>query len=188
LRQVINETLAKLAYRTVDDDWNTALDPIDPRANAPTAIGTPGRPPAEDLESAVKALRTRIASRRRADLDEITARWPAVAGATVRIIVRGSHGHQEEIRWTPGAGDDGREAMVVATAVAWSSLLEGRSNAVTEITAGRLRCISPTDTHRIRSDEMHAVAALLGFANMSVARTAASSEPAPIDERLPSPA
>jgi hypothetical protein len=58
----------------------------------------------------------------------------------------------------------------MASAATWQSLLANRTNAVTELTAGRLRCINSRDRHRIRSDEMHAFAWLLGLARTPLTR------------------
>jgi hypothetical protein len=38
------------------------------------------------------------------------------------------------------------------------------------MTSGRLRCVNRRDAYRIRSAEMHAVAALLGLTQVPVAR------------------
>jgi hypothetical protein len=57
---------------------------------------------------------------------------------------------------------------MVASPATWMSLLEGQANIMNEIIAGRLRCFNPNDSHRIRSDEVHAVGALLGLATVPV--------------------
>jgi hypothetical protein len=49
--------------------------------------------------------------------------------------------------------------------------LGGTVNPVTEITAGRLRCINRLETHRIRSDARHAVGTILGRAQIPTTRT-----------------
>ncbi|MBV9380129.1 MAG: sulfotransferase [Streptosporangiaceae bacterium] len=186
LREPINKTLAKLDYRTIGDDWNAAVGPSDPRADAPEATGV-GNGQGKDLKPALQALAARIASRQPAELAEIAASWAGVAGTTVRLIVRGDDGAREEIRWSfPAAENSGNSGtvtsgepadradtdlmpMVIAPAASWLSVLDGRSNFVTEMTAGRLRCVNPNDTHRLRSGELHAVAALLGVARIPVA-------------------
>jgi hypothetical protein len=48
------------------------------------------------------------------------------------------------------------------------SLLDHRANVMSEILAGRLRCVNPNDSHRVRSDEVHAIGALLGLAPVPV--------------------
>ena len=73
--------------------------------------------------------------------------------------------------------------MIVASATSWQDLLGDQSNIVTELTTGRLRCVNPRDTHRLRSDEIHAVAALLGLASIPVAhRQATGTTPATAGE------
>jgi hypothetical protein len=52
-------------------------------------------------------------------------------------------------------------------------------NLVEAIADGRLRCFNPKDQHRVRSDEIHATAALLGFATVPVDHTAPPEHPAP---------
>jgi hypothetical protein len=45
------------------------------------------------------------------------------------------------------------------------------------MTASRLRCINPRDGHRLRSDEVHAAAALLGLATIPVRTPDTHAEP-----------
>ena len=49
-------------------------------------------------------------------------------------------------------------------------MLAGNSNMATEVLTGRVRCINKRDMHRLRSDELHAVATLLGLASIPLAR------------------
>jgi hypothetical protein len=212
LRQLINETLTKLDYRTVEEDWNAASGPIDPRSDARTAarkiamaddsvLGEKGIPGEDgEVQWTVRAIAARIAARSQADLDAITAHWPVVAGTTVRIMVLATAGDHQEILWhfpgaangsvngTANAGSDAAQAersgeasrqipAIIAAPATWRSLLDGRSNFVTEITASRLRCVNPRDAHRLRSDEVHATAALLGLATIPV-RTPTMQNPA----------
>jgi hypothetical protein len=83
-------------------------------------------------------------------------------------------------------------ATIIASPSTWRSLLDGEANVVTEMTAGRLRAVNRRDTHRIRSEEMHAVAALLGLGQIPVARTPGGAhQHAPGDaaaEPVPEPA
>ena len=57
---------------------------------------------------------------------------------------------------------------MIASPATLMSLLESNANVMDEILAGRLRCVKPNDSHRVRSDEMHAVGALLGLATVPV--------------------
>jgi hypothetical protein len=54
----------------------------------------------------------------------------------------------------------------------------GEADMVAEMTAGRLRWVSRRDGHRIRSDEVHALAAFLGLIGIPVARTPDDTAPA----------
>jgi hypothetical protein len=203
LREAINEVLARLGYRQVGDQWNAALDRVDPRAYAPGPLGPPnGTDPDETdagLAAMVRLLRERLHDRE-SMLDEINAHWPAVAGSTVALIVRSPGGAREELRVrlsarripssragtadgtaatadadgadivTADAGGIGGAPEPVATITGstdtWESLLNGGANFVTEITSGRIRCVNRRDDYRIRSDEVHAVATLLGIARI----------------------
>lgn len=212
LRQLINETLAKLDYRTIEDDWNAASGPVDPRSDAGTtsgkiatandgALGQEGKPGEDaEVQRSVWAIAERIGARSQADFDAIAAHWPVVAGTTVRIMVVGATGDHQEIHWhfpaatngsvngTANAGSDVVHAdrnseanrqipAIIAAPATWQSLLDGRSNVVTEITASRLRCVYPRDIHRLRSDEVHATAALLGLATIPVRTPTTQTEP-----------
>jgi hypothetical protein len=57
---------------------------------------------------------------------------------------------------------------MIASPATWMSLPESNANVMSEILAGRLRCVNPNDSHRVHSDEMHAVGALLGLATVLV--------------------
>jgi protein-tyrosine sulfotransferase len=205
LRQLINETLAKLNYRTVEDDWNAASGPVDPRSDAHAAArknAMAGDSEDGEVQAAMQAIAARIAARNQADLDAIAAYWPVIEGTTMRIIVQGTDGDHREIRWhfpaaangsangTDNAGSDAAQAerngeanrqipAIIAAPATWQSLLDGRSNFVTEITASRLRCVNPRDVHRLRSHEVHATAALLGLATIPVRTPTTQTEPKP---------
>ena len=177
LRQAVNEALARLDYRVVDDDWNAAPGRPDPRARP--AGGGDGRLPAavaEGGEAAVaEALKARIGSPGSAG---IAARWLTLAGSTVALVVESaSGGHQElHVAFDPAGacsvsaagGHSGAQpvATLIAGPATWRTLLDRRSNLVTEITGGRLRCVNKRDSYRIRSDEVHAIAAVLGLAQV----------------------
>jgi protein-tyrosine sulfotransferase len=186
----LNELLGKLDYRLVEEGWNDSSDQLDPRAHPPAdpaaADGQPDaadNPDAADATRVTESLAARITAQQEAMRDEITARWPAIAGATVELVVLAARGAERTLRlgfptgadgWTLDddalAGVDAPTAKIMASHDTWQSLLEGRSNPVTEMTTGRLRCVNKRDDHRIRSDEMHAVAALLGIARIPVTR------------------
>ena len=184
LRETINETLAKLHYRTIGDDWNAAVGHVDPRADgdaapAPVSGDRASGRPAVDI--AIRGIGDRIGLRSEDELREISARWPGLAGQTLALVVQEAGGEHAELRWrfgaalegaavgAPGDGDrladdDGTSvATLIASPSSWRALLGGETNVIAEMTAGRLRCVNRRDAHRLRTDEIHAVAALLGL-------------------------
>jgi hypothetical protein len=186
LRQPINEALGRLEYRQIDDEWNASAGRVDPRADAaPRQAPGHGEQGAarEEAAAAARIIGDRITLRPDSELREISMRWPALAERTLSLVVEDPGGEHEEIRWTippvPGQSepvarpaDDGGNpvATVIASPATWRSLLDGETNVVTEMTSGRLRCVNRRDAYRIRSAEMHAVAALLGLTQVPVAR------------------
>jgi protein-tyrosine sulfotransferase len=218
VRQAINEALGKLDYRLVNGDWNAAVGRLDPRASMAAVSGAANghTPPGhQEVEAITRAISDQIGSRADAEVREINARWPALAGETVALVVQGTDGEHEEFHWTFGTGTNGADghadgarppadgehradgnepaadaggrqgqqdhgggpvATIIAGPATWRSLLNGEANVVTEMTAGRLRCINRRDGHRIRSDELHAVAALLGLTRIPVARAQHAAE------------
>jgi hypothetical protein len=192
LRQSINETLTKLGYRTVDDDWNAATGPIDPRAaSSAAALGRvsanePSPRSNDELQETVRALAARVQSANDAIWQEISDSWPELAGTTVTLVAQSPGGDQDELLLTfrparpvgavgeqaaDGDRDHEPRAVMIASPGTWRSLLDDRTNLVTEITAGRLRCIDKEDAHRIRSGAVHAVATVLQLAKIPVAHT-----------------
>lgn len=250
LRLAINGALAKLGYRTVEGDWNSAPGATDPRAAAVpgdmarggmvaggtghdgtghdgtahdgTAPGdatagasdaSPGSADAsasEATRAAAAALADRIAASGAGRANQVVRRWPALAGQTIRIVVANSAQDRQTLTWTVPAGEAGEAGAnghspaggvrhpqpaggtaygtangngtaagpttLIASPVTWAALLDGTTNAVTELTAGRLRCVNIRDKHRIRSDELHAFAWLLGMARTPLTRS--ESDPA----------
>jgi hypothetical protein len=215
LRLAINGALAKLGYRTVEGDWNSAPGATDPRAAAvpgdmarggmvaggtahdgtvpgdATAGATDAGPgdadaaASEATRAAAAALADRIAASGAGRANQVVRRWPALAGQTIRIVVANSAQDRQTLTWTVPAGEAGEAGAngtaagpttLIASPVTWAALLDGTTNAVTELTAGRLRCVNIRDKHRIRSDELHAFAWLLGVARTPLTR--AESDPA----------
>ncbi|MBV9448159.1 MAG: sulfotransferase [Streptosporangiaceae bacterium] len=201
LRESINEILAKLDYRPIDEGWNDAPGRMDPRLHplipatgnghataSAEHMAQPSEEPAsrggqdagrhrQDVAAAARALAARITDRDGVSLHEVTTRWPVLSGAAVTLVVQSDDDHHEELEVSFGsAGTNGSGepvATVIAAPATWRSLLDGRANMITEMTAGRLRCVNSRDAYRLRSDELHAVAALLGLAQIPVARTQA---------------
>jgi Sulfotransferase family len=179
LAEAVNETLTKLGYRVVDEQWNDAVGPTDPRAQsapAPPADG-PAGPEEDKLKAAVDALAERVEAGGPAMLRDVSTCWPKVAGTVVSLIVQAADGHNEKllVEFPPQAEPGEPAAMIIASPATWLALLGGQANPVTEITAGRLRCINRLETHRIRSDALHAVGTILGWAQIPTTRTPGSA-------------
>jgi hypothetical protein len=183
--QEINEALAKLDYRQVGPEWNDVTGPFDPRAATGAVPAPPGRngsPLRPEAANTLRALNERLSARTDADLGVFAARWPALAQETLALVVDG--GEPAERRWSLASAANGAAAehpngtgAPVATLIAgpaiWGSLLGGETNIVTELTAGRLRCVNKRDAHRLRSEELHAITWLLGLTQIPVERTPA---------------
>jgi hypothetical protein len=146
--------------------------------------------------SVAQTLGERIKSRDAAELDGSANRWPVLAGQAITLIVNDGAQHGEVTwTFPPSAAGNGQAAGAtepidaaegegaeqldhptgpgvppVATMIAdsdvWLALLDGRANMITEIRNGRLRCVNSRDAHRVRSDEVHALAWLLGIAQV----------------------
>lgn len=176
LREEINGLLNRLDYRTIGPDWNDAPGVLDPRRS--DTISVPGEPTANGAVSAatsvIRALRHRIGSRSDS-VAEIGVRWPALAGETIALVVTDAAGC-DQITWTFPAPDGNGTATEppVATMIAspdvWNALLDGKANVIVEMRTGRLRCLNKRDTYRVRSDEVHAIAWLLGLAQVPLTR------------------
>jgi hypothetical protein len=164
----INGALGQLGYRQVDDKWNITPG-RDPRADAP---GQPAAAPAgeesPEVAEAVREIRERVDAGSLVAMDQIVSRWPALAGQTVVIVIHGEHRERQEVRCVFPGPDAAPEpvATIIADAGTWRSLLNGTTNVVSEMAGSRLRCENNRDSHRIRSDEVHAIAALLGIAKI----------------------
>jgi protein-tyrosine sulfotransferase len=187
----INQALAKLDYRQVGPEWNEVVGPFDPRlttAATPAATALNGSPAQPEVAAALLALDDRLASRTDDDLRVFAARWPTLATKTLALIVDGDQ--PAERRWrlasaegglaveSPDGADEPVATMIAGPAI-WGSLLGGKTNIVAELTAGRLRCVNKRDTHRLRSEELHAMTWLLGLTQIPVERAPAltASEP-----------
>jgi hypothetical protein len=180
-----------LDYRQVGPEWNEVTGPFDPRAAAgpmPAGPAPDGSPPRPEAGTTLRTLDERLSARTEDDLDVFAARWPALANETLALVVDGSD--PAERRWNLASAANGTAAEhpdgtgePVATLIAgpaiWGSLLGGETNIVTELTAGRLRCVNKRDTHRLRSEELHAMTWLLGLTQIPVERSAtlAATEP-----------
>lgn len=193
LMQAVNETLEQLDFRLIDEQWNAVTGEVDPRAHVPEGGRPAGRSPDdpghEDVRLAVKALTARMRSCEDATRLGISDQWPTLASSTVVLIVEAANGGREElhVRFGPagadqdigldGPGDPGvpdepePNAFLIAEPATWRSLLDTNSNLVSEICTGRLRSVNRRDGLSIRSDEVHAIATLLGLASIPLSRS-----------------
>jgi protein-tyrosine sulfotransferase len=198
VRDPVNQVLARLGYRPVDDDWNQAASGTDPRLSPPAAaLAGPGPdrgPGREEIEAAASLLTARLQSQPGHKLREIAGYWPALAGRTVEILVEDRGSGRAELRQTfplapehdevaeppgPQAGSEAA-ATITASSATWQSLLSGSSNLITELSAGRIRCMTGEagdDHDHLNCIQGHhpdgalrAVAALLGLSKIPVAR------------------
>jgi hypothetical protein len=205
LRGQVNDLLARLGYRAIDADWNSAPGPVDPRIpgtgpaygsevvapdRSPDAVSNPDW----QGSAVLAALQDRI-RQHAADLAAVSELWPAVAAETIKLVVADDE-ETGELRITfPAAGGNGASsagsakdesltegeatATFIAAPLVWQELMDGRANMITDIRHGKLRCINRRDTHRVRSDEVHAVACMLGLAQVPLVRAeAAQLDPA----------
>jgi protein-tyrosine sulfotransferase len=189
LRQPMNEALLRLGYRMVNDEWNDAAGPVDPRAE-PYPADSAGVPAAMDdrlvvrelqeqeLQETVRAIAMRVESAGDAVWEEISASWPTMMGTTIRFVVQSDAGEADELSltFTPDRTADGNgnrepRTVMIASPATWRSLLSHSTNLITDILAGRLRCIDRADGDRFRSPAIHAVAALLQIARIPVTHT-----------------
>ena len=173
LRAEINRALAELGYRCVGADWNATVSTRDPRVGMTSVPATDGQAHPE-LDMTEMAIAERL-GRHALTNEHIDRQWPGLAGQHVVLHIEGDGGAHREMRLTLGdrqvATDAAPVARIFASTATWRALLAGESNVVTEKLAGRMRCVTTQDTGRIRSDELHAVAGMLGLARIPVART-----------------
>lgn len=192
LRAQVNEALANLGYREVGPEWNNVPGPVDPRlpgsgpGTGPTVKATAGVPRANRSQdwhgsTVLAALGDRIREHEQ-DRRLVSELWPAVGGRIIMLVVADDDGFDDLTVTFPAvsesdvvsAGDSRTDDEAVATFIAeplvWQELLDGHANMITDIRHGRLRCINRRDTHRVRSDEVHAIACLLGLAQVPLAR------------------
>ncbi len=192
LRAAINEALEPLGYRPVSADWNSATGWADPRlplsVPRPPGFADATRPgsadgPADPVAAVAQILDSQIRHHAEADPDEPLRRWPALAGQLVKLVVADEH-RQEEVLWSfqpshaaavPARAEppEGPVMTMIAGSSTWRALLDGEANVIIEIRTGRLRCVNRRDAQRVRSDEVHAIAWLLGLAQVPLARRAA---------------
>jgi Sulfotransferase family len=189
----INQVLARLGYRPVDDQWNEAVSGTDPRLSPRRIVSS--RPSRHDesgpgeTEAVAALITTRLRSQHGHKLSEVVGYWPALAGKTIAIVIEDGGRSRAELRQKfplaspheasgrppdAGAGPQAVAAIVTASPATWRSLLDGSANVVTELSAGRVRCAGGSgehdDTACIQGHHtpgaLRAVAALLGISRI----------------------
>jgi hypothetical protein len=189
----INQVLARLGYRPVDDQWNEAVSGTDPRLSPHRAVSS--RPSRDDesgpgeTEAVAALITTRLRSQHGHKLSEVVGYWPALAGKTIAIVIGDGGRSRAELRQKlplvspheasgrppdAGGGPQAVAAIVTASPATWRSLLDGSANVVTELSAGRVRCAGGSgehdDTGCIQGHHtpgaLRAVAALLGISRI----------------------
>jgi Sulfotransferase family len=193
MKEGINAILDGLSYRIIDDGWQSMVGSVDPRAEAPASqpaaalpSGHAGSHADGAVESVIQALSARLDSGSTAMSQRILAQWPSLTGVTVRLIAESPAGDHAEVGWRfpaadaaallPAAAPSGSGTpQLIASPATWLALLDGKANLMDEILTGRLRCFNPNDPHRMRSDEVHAIGALLGLATIPVGSLVAGS-------------
>jgi hypothetical protein len=103
LREQINELLGRLGYRAIEQDWNNAPGPLDPRRpesiEATAGTGRAGPDEAAGAMAPVtQALQERIGSRALAEPEVALLRWPELAGQTIAFVVV-DNGRSQEVTW-----------------------------------------------------------------------------------------
>lgn len=186
----INQVLARLGYRPVDDQWNEAASGTDPRLSRHRAVSS--RPSRDDgsgqpeIEAAAALITARLRSQPGHKLREVAGYWPSLAGKTIVLEIEDGGRGRAELRQTlplasgqpPDAGASRQAtAIITASAATWRSLLDGSVNVVTELSAGRIRCAGNSGEHDTACIQGHhtpsalrAVAALLGISRIPAAR------------------
>jgi protein-tyrosine sulfotransferase len=148
----INQTLAQLDYRPVDDQWTTAAGPLDPRTG-PEAPQDPADPAAVEAAAALSARLALLVAEPAADM---AARWPASQRLT--LVIRSARHTGKPLGWQLSCDDSGltiREgtapdpeaATITATGATWLAILTGQANLAVMLRAGQLRVTRPAADH-----------------------------------------
>jgi protein-tyrosine sulfotransferase len=108
MRTEINQTLAQLEYRLVDDRWPATAGPVDPRASHEAGpAGYPAAPsPGADDAAAAAALAARLAAAAAGPPAALAAPWPA-AGQQLALLIGPGRGAGPARGWTISREDSG---------------------------------------------------------------------------------
>jgi protein-tyrosine sulfotransferase len=172
----VNQTLAQLDYRLVDEHWPTA-GPLDPRTPAgpaaATSTGEQGRADPE-IAAAAEALSARLAAAA-ARPAELAVQWPAAASRQFTLLVGSAWRDGPTEGWAVSCLDsvlsvrdvavpDPASVAIAATGATWLAILAGQVNLAAEMLAGRLRISHPDgEASANPHTQLLAVARLLGL-------------------------
>jgi hypothetical protein len=188
---LINESLAQLGYREVDENWNMSVGNVDPRTGQlPLETDDPENAAFRDAVLALIADQLSVGSGVFS-----SSRWPGLAGRHVHVVVEGNACAATELQWTfgvpdglanphganpegsdpdradpdradpDGAGSPALSCGVIAgQASVWRSVLAGELNMAMEIIGGRIRCRSGLGAGLLVTPEVGALSDALGLA------------------------
>jgi Sulfotransferase family len=178
----LNQTLDELGYRQVDEDWEAAPGPADPRADSVPDTAS-GKHTDTALDAAAGQIASRLGSVPEDRLRDLARRWPAVSGRNLVIAVQPADGTGRKRCWTVSCADSvltvrrgetpgEATTAVLASPATWQALLEGQANFAAEARAGRLRLLDVSAGPHANATtdlpaEGHLVAHLLGLAGSS---------------------
>lgn len=180
----LNQTLAQLAYRQVDDDWGASGGPQDPRAGDEPSTGTgpgPADVPDAEADAAAAALSARLTAAAAGPAAEVAAQWPAGASRQLTLLVGPASDTGPALGWTLSCDDSGLSvldwaatdpagATIAAAGATWLAILTGQANMAAELRAGRLRVTGPgADVPGSMRAEVRVLARLLGLTGATTA-------------------
>jgi len=196
----LNQTLAQLAYRQVDDSWGASGGPLEPRAgDEPSASPDPHPAGVADAEAdaAAAALSGRLTAAAAGPEADLAAQWPAGASRQLALLVGPASGPGPALGWTLSWEDSGLTvrdwaaadsvgATIAATGATWLAILTGQANMAAELRAGRLRLTGPSvDAPGNMYAEVRMLAQLLGLSGATIAAPPVSHHDAGGRERRP---
>lgn len=176
----VNQTLAQLDYRQVDDAWPTAA-PLDLRADREPGIDVPGDDQSEsdpEADAAAAVLSARLTAAASPAADQ-AASWPA-GTRQLALIIAPSRRTVPARGWALSRADsaltiraitapDPGDAAIAATGATWLAILTGQANMAAELRAGRFRFRQPAASQAPEPagdlpGELRLLARLLGLA------------------------
>jgi hypothetical protein len=195
----LNQTLAQLAYRQVDDNWAATGGPHDPRGGDEPSTSTDHGPAVPDAEAdaAAAALSARLTAAAAGPAAGLAAQWPAGASRQLALLVGPASGTGPALGWTLSCEDSGLTirdwaaadpagATIAATGATWLAILTGQANMAAELRTGRLRVTGPgADAPGNMYAEVRVLARLLGLTGATSAAPPAGLPHVADHERKP---